>query len=407
MIRDSVGFLKQHGKEVVYDAEHFFDGFRADPSYALRAVRAAAEAGADWVALCDTNGGSLPSWVREVVEAVKAEIPETALGIHTHNDGELAVANTLAAVEAGCTQVQGTINGYGERCGNANLVSIVPALQLKMGHTCVPEESLVRLTELSRAVSEIANMRPDPHAPYVGVSAFAHKGGVHVAAVEKVTASYEHIPPERVGNLRKVVVSELSGRVNVRVRAADLGVDAEGAEPAVLARVKDLESRGYQFEAAEGSFELLVRRSRPDYVRPFEILDVVVIAERRRGHGEMFSEATVKLKVGEKAVHEVAEGDGPVHALDRALRKALEPSYPGLRDVRLADYKVRILDPESATGAKTRVLIEAAREEERWSTIGVSQNIIEASYEALADSLELHLLRARDAEAKGLAEAAR
>jgi 2-isopropylmalate synthase len=310
-------------------------------------------------------------------------------------------------VEAGCTQVQGTINGYGERCGNANLVSIVPALQLKMGHTCVPEESLVRLTELSRAVSEIANMRPDPHAPYVGVSAFAHKGGVHVAAVEKVTASYEHIPPERVGNLRKVVVSELSGRVNVRVRAADLGVDAGGAEPAVLARVKDLESRGYQFEAAEGSFELLVRRSRPDYVRPFEILDVVVIAERRRGHGEMFSEATVKLRVGEKAVHEVAEGDGPVHALDRALRKALEPSYPGLRDVRLADYKVRILDPESATGAKTRVLIEAAREEERWSTIGVSQNIIEASYEALADSLELHLLRARDAEAKSLAEAAR
>ena len=407
MIRDSVGFLKQHGKEVVYDAEHFFDGFRADRSYALRAVRAAAEAGADWVALCDTNGGSLPSWVREVVEAVKAEIPETALGIHTHNDGELAVANTLAAVEAGCTQVQGTINGYGERCGNANLVSIVPALQLKMGHTCVPEESLVRLTELSRAVSEIANMRPDPHAPYVGVSAFAHKGGVHVAAVEKVTASYEHIPPERVGNLRKVVVSELSGRVNVRVRAADLGVDAEGAESAVLARVKDLESRGYQFEAAEGSFELLVRRSRPDYVRPFEILDVVVIAERRRGHGEMFSEATVKLRVGEKAVHEVAEGDGPVHALDRAMRKALEPSYPGLRDVRLADYKVRILDPESATGAKTRVLIEAAREEERWSTIGVSQNIIEASYEALADSLELHLLRARDAEAKSLAEAAR
>jgi len=407
MIRDSVAFLKQHGKEVIYDAEHFFDGFRADRSYALRAVRAAAEAGADWVALCDTNGGSLPSWVGEVVEVVKAEIPDTALGIHTHNDGELAVANTLAAVEAGCTQVQGTINGYGERCGNANLVSIVPALQLKMGHTCVPEESLVRLTELSRAVSEIANMRPDPHAPYVGVSAFAHKGGVHVAAVEKVTASYEHIPPERVGNLRKVVVSELSGRVNVRVRAADLGVDAEGAEPAVLARIKDLESRGYQFEAAEGSFELLVRRSRPDYVRPFEILDVVVIAERRRGHGEMFSEATVKLRVGEKAVHEVAEGDGPVHALDRALRKALEPSYPGLRDVRLADYKVRILDPESATGAKTRVLIEAAREEERWSTIGVSQNIIEASYEALADSLELHLLRARDAEAKSLAEAAR
>jgi len=401
MIRDSVAFLKSHGKEVVYDAEHFFDGFRADRGYALEAVKAAAKAGADWVALCDTNGGSLPSWVSEVVEAVKAEIPGTPLGIHSHNDGELAVANALAAVEAGCTQVQGTINGYGERCGNANLVSIVPALQLKMGHHCVPDESLVRLTELSRAVSEIANMRPDPHAPYVGVSAFAHKGGVHVAAVEKVAASYEHIPPERVGNLRKVVVSELSGRVNVRVRAAEMGLDAQGTEPAVLARVKELESKGYQFEAAEGSFELLVRRSQAGYVRPFEILDVVVIAERRGGEGEMFAEATVKLKVGERVVHEVAEGDGPVHALDRALRKALEPLYPGLGDVRLADYKVRILDPESATAAKTRVLIEGAREEERWSTIGVSQNIIEASCEALADSLELYLARAREAEASG------
>ena len=400
MIRDSVAFLKGHGKEVVYDAEHFFDGFRADRGYALKTVKAAAEAGADWVALCDTNGGSLPSWVSEVVGAVRAEIPRTPLGIHTHNDGELAVANTLAAVEAGCTQVQGTINGYGERCGNANLVSIVPALQLKMGHSCVPEESLPRLTELSRAVSEIANMNPDPHAPYVGASAFAHKGGVHVAAVEKVAASYEHIPPERVGNLRKVVISELSGRVNVRVRAAEMGLEVKGAEPAVLARIKDLESKGYQFEAAEGTFELLVRRSRSDYVRPFELLDVVVIAERRRGHGEMFSEATVKLKVGDRLVHEVAEGDGPVHALDRALRKALEPFYASLREVRLADYKVRILDPESATGAKTRVLLEAARDEERWSTIGVSQNIIEASAEALADSLELHLLRAREAEAK-------
>jgi 2-isopropylmalate synthase len=307
------------------------------------------------------------------------------------------VANALAAVEAGCTQVQGTINGYGERCGNANLVSIIPALQLKIGHACVPSGSLERLTELSRTVAEIANMRPDPYAPYVGVSAFAHKGGVHVAAVEKVAQSYEHIPPERVGNRREVVVSELSGRVNVRVRAAALGLDVEGAEAAVLARIKDLESRGYQFEAASGSFELLLRRSHPGYQAPFELLDVVVIAERRRGHGEMFAEATVKLRVGQRVVHEVAEGDGPVHALDRALRKALEPLYPGLRSVRLADYKVRILDPESATGAKTRVLIEAARGEERWSTIGVSQNIIEASGEALADSLELHLLRASDA----------
>jgi 2-isopropylmalate synthase len=406
MIRDSVAFLKTQGKEVVYDAEHFFDGFRADRAYALKAVKAAAEAGADWVALCDTNGGSLPSWITEVVEAVKAEIPGTRLGIHTHNDGELAVANALAAVDAGCTQVQGTINGYGERCGNANLISIVPALQLKMGHGCVADDQLGRLTELSRAVSEIANLNPDAHAPYVGVSAFAHKGGVHVAAVQKVASSYEHIPPERVGNLRKVVVSELAGRVNVRVRAAEMGLDVAGGEPAVLARIKELESKGYQFEAADGTFELLVRRGRPDYRRPFDLLDVVVIAERRQGHGEMFSEATVKLKVGEAVVHEVAEGDGPVHALDRALRKALEPIYPSLQEVRLADYKVRILDPESATGAKTRVLLEAARDEERWSTIGVSQNIIEASAEALADSLELHLLRARDAESLP-AEAAR
>jgi 2-isopropylmalate synthase len=400
MIRDSVAFLKRHGKEVVYDAEHFFDGYRADRAYALSAVRAAAEAGADWVVLCDTNGGSLPGWVGEVVRSVGSEIPGTPLGIHTHNDGELAVANALAAVEAGCTQVQGTINGHGERCGNANLISLVPALQLKMGYRCVPDAHLARLTELSRTVAEIANVNPDPHAPYVGASAFAHKGGVHVAAVEKVAASYEHIAPETVGNLRKVVVSELSGRVNVRLRAAEMGLEMHGAEHAVLARVKEMESRGYQFEAAEGSFELLVRRSRPAYVPSFQILDVVVIAERRHGHGEMFAEATVKLKVGDQVVHEVAEGRGPVHALDRALRKALEPLYPGLGDVRLADYKVRILDPQSATGAKTRVLIEAAREEERWSTIGVSENIIEASCEALADSLELHLLRTQEAGAR-------
>ena len=395
MIRDSVAFLRSRGKEIVYDAEHFFDGYRDEPEYALRAVAAAAEAGADWVVLCDTNGGSLPSWVGEVVRAVKARLPGTPLGIHTHNDGELAVANALSAVEAGCTQVQGTINGYGERCGNANLVSVIPALQLKMGHSCVSEASLLRLTSLSRTVSELANMSPNPHAPYVGVSAFAHKGGVHVAAVEKVARSYEHLPPERVGNLRKVVVSELSGRVNVRVRAAEMGLDVGGEEAALLARVKERENRGHQFEAAEGSFELLVRRSQPGYTPPFEVVDVVVIAERRRGGQEMFAEATVKLKIGDRLVHEVAAGDGPVHALDRALRKALLPSYPSLRDVRLADYKVRILDPESATGAKTRVLIEGAREEERWSTIGVSKNIIEASAEALADSLELHLLRTR------------
>ena len=395
MIADSVAWLKKNGREVVYDAEHFFDGYAADPAYALRTLRAAADAGADWIVLCDTNGGGLPARVAEVVRVVREQVP-TPLGAHTHNDGELAVANALAAVEAGCTQVQGTINGYGERCGNANLVSVIPALQLKMGRRCVPPESLARLTELSRTVSEIANLNPDAHAAYVGASAFAHKGGVHVAAVEKLAASYEHVAPERVGNRRHAVVSELSGRGNVRVRAGELGVDARGQEKAVVARVKELENQGYQFEAAEGSFELLVRRSRPGYRPPFELLDLVVVAQKRGG-GPMLAEATVKLRVGGETVHTAAEGTGPVHALDCALRKALIPHYPELAEVRLADYKVRILDPEAATGARTRVLIEAARGDERWSTIGVSQNIIEASGQALADSLELPLLRAAGA----------
>jgi len=303
MVGDSVAFLKAAGREVVYDAEHFFDGFRADRDYALATLKAAAAAGADWIALCDTNGGCLPSFVAEVVAIVKQTVP-TRLGIHTHNDSDLAVANALAAVEAGCTMVQGTINGWGERCGNANLISIIPALQLKMDRRCVPDENLARLTELSRTVSEIANIRPRAHAPYVGASAFAHKGGAHVAAVEKLTTTYEHVPPERVGNQRKFVVSELSGRGNVRLRAIELGADARGLEKEVLARIKELESKGYQFEAAEGSFELLVRRTKPGHAAPFEMLDVVVISERRRGN-EMFVEATVKLRVGDEVVHTV------------------------------------------------------------------------------------------------------
>ncbi len=395
MISDTVAHLKKAGKEVVYDAEHFFDGYRADSAYALSTLQAAARAGADWITLCDTNGGSLPSQIAQIVGAVKKHLP-TRLGIHTHNDSDMAVGNALAAVDAGCTQVQGTINGWGERCGNANLISIIPALQLKMDHRCIPDANLARLTELSRTVSEIANIRPRAHAPYVGASAFAHKGGAHVAAIEKLTATYEHVPPERVGNVRHVVVSELSGRGNVRVRASELGTDTGGNERELLKRVKELEARGYQFEAAEGSFELLVRRSNGAYEAAFEILDVVVISERRRG-SEMFVEATVKVKVGADVVHTVAEGAGPVHALDQAFHKALDPFYPLLREVRLGDYKVRILDPEAATGAKTRVLIEATLGGERWSTIGVSPNIIEASCEALADALELPLARARTA----------
>ncbi len=396
MITDSVAFLKKNGREVIYDAEHFFDGFRADPEYSLTTLRAAAGAGADWIALCDTNGGSLPSWIREVVTRVRAEI-STPLGIHPHNDGELAVANALAAVEAGCSQVQGTMNGYGERCGNANLVAIIPALELKMSHACVGPERLSRLTDLSRTISEISNMRPDPHAAYVGHSAFAHKGGVHVAAVEKVAESYEHVPPECVGNLRHVVVSELAGRGNVRVLAAELGVDTRGDEKALVARIKALENEGYQFEAAEGSFELLVRRNDPGYAPPFDILDMVVISSRRQGL-EDFVEATVKLRVDGEIRHEVSEGDGPVDALDRAMRKALGDHFPSLRQMRLTDYKVRILDPERAAAARTRVLLEATFGEEQWTTIGVADNVIIASCTALSDSIELHLARMRERE---------
>jgi 2-isopropylmalate synthase len=398
MIADSVSFLKKNGKEVIFDAEHFFDGFRADREYALAAVRAAADAGADWLALCDTNGGSLPSLVAETVRELK-KVTKTAIGIHSHDDGDMAVANSLAAVEAGATMVQGTLNGWGERCGNANLISIIPALQLKMGHTCVPEANLKRLTELSRTASELANIRPRAHAPYVGSSAFAHKGGAHVAAVEKLTASYEHVKPESVGNQRKVVVSELSGRGNVRMVAQELGMDVRGYEPALLARVKEMESQGYQFEAAEGSFELMVRRAQPGYSEPFEVLDVVVISEQRRGR-EMFVEATVKLKVGDEVSHVVAEGAGPVDAMDHAFHKALDKHFPLLREVLLTDFKVRILDPEAATAAKTRVLIESQLHGESWSTIGVSQNIIEASCEALRDGLELPLIRASGVQAK-------
>ena len=392
MIGDSVALMKAHGKEVVYDAEHFFDGFRADAEYALATLRAAADAGADWLVLCDTNGGSLPDWIGQVVAAVKAEL-DVPLGIHTHNDGELAVANSLAGIAAGCRQVQGTINGYGERCGNANLIAVVPNLQLKMGHSCVAPSQLARLTELSRTVSEIANLNPDEHAAYVGNSAFAHKGGIHVAAVAKVEHSYQHIEPTQVGNRKRVVISELAGRGNVRMRSDELGITSGGIERSVLDRVKLLESKGFQFEAAEGSFELLVRRAAADYTPPFTLVDVMIVVEQRRGV-DMLAEATVKLRVGDEVYHTAAEGNGPVNALDQAMRKALLPSYPELADVHLVDYKVRILDSDSATGATTRVLLEAARGDERWTTVGCSANIIEASWQALADSLELPLLRA-------------
>jgi 2-isopropylmalate synthase len=415
MIADSVAYFKAMGKEVIYDAEHFFDGYKLDSAYTLSTLEAAARAGADALVLCDTNGGALPQEVAAVVRTVQEHFglrivdfgpddPQSTthnpqskitLGIHTHNDGALAVANALAAVQEGATQVQGTINGYGERCGNMDLIPLIANLQIKLGYECVTPAQLQRLSEVSHFVAEVANLNPDSHAAYVGRSAFAHKGGIHVAAIEKVEQSYQHIAPTLVGNQKRVVVSELSGRGNIRVRAEELGLRLNGAERAVVQRIKELEHRGFQFEAAEGSFEMLVRRGAADYAPPFELLDFTVIVEKR-GNREMLSQATVKVRVGDQLMHTAAEGDGPVNALDQAIRKALLPHYPELAEVRLVDYKVRIIDEHRGTAATPRVLIESARGDERWSTIGASQNIIEASYQALWDSLELPLLRARD-----------
>jgi 2-isopropylmalate synthase len=396
MIADSVAYLRAQGRRVFYDAEHFFDGYCLDPVYTVKTVAAAADAGAECVILCDTNGGALPGFIADVVREVGRQI-SAPLGIHTHNDGELAVANSLAGIEAGAIQVQGTINGYGERCGNANLIPIIANLQLKLGRRVVSDTQLARLTEVSRYVAAVANLNPDDHAAYVGRSAFAHKGGIHVAAVAKVESSYQHIDPALVGNQRRVVVSELAGRGNVRMRAEELGLTLNGNERAVLEEVKQRESRGFQYEAAEGSFELLVRRSAPDYQPPFELMDALVVVEQREGR-MMQAEATVKLRINGEVFHTAADGNGPVHALDRAMRKALQPSYPELASVHLVDYKVRILDEQAATEATTRVLIEAADGDERWSTVGCAQNIIEASWQALTDSLELPLLRKQSAQ---------
>ncbi|HEX5418284.1 MAG TPA: citramalate synthase [Chloroflexota bacterium] len=396
MIGDSVDYLRRAGREVIYDAEHFFDGYKDNPEYALATLRAAYAAGADWLVLCDTNGGALPDEILAIVRAVRAEFPDARLGIHTHNDGELAVANTLAGVAGGATQVQGTINGYGERTGNANLCSIIPNLQLKLGHRCFSDEQLARLTDVSRYVAEVANLAHDTHLPFVGASSFAHKGGLHVNAVVKNSRCYEHIRPELVGNRQRVLVSELSGRSNVVVKARELGVDLDDTAidvRQVLETIKQLESEGYQFEAAEASFELLLRRLRADYRRPFELVDFLVIVERRHG-SEILSEATVKIKVGDQIYHTAAEGNGPVNALDAAIRKALLQFYPSLGNVQLVDYKVRVLDGNEGTGAVVRVSIESGDGHARWGTVGSSANIIEASWLALADSFEYALLRA-------------
>jgi len=410
MIRETVRYLKRHGKEVIYDAEHFFDGYHADPEYALETVRAAIVGGADGIVLCDTNGGCLPWQIRDAVEVVKRDVlgledengapPPAAgvtLGIHAHNDSETGVANTLEAVRCGCTHVQGTINGYGERCGNANLVSIIPSLQLKMGYQAVPAEKLKQLAELSHFVSELANLNPDEHQPFVGSSAFAHKGGTHVNAVVKHAMSYQHIDPELVGNESRVLVSELSGKDNIAVKRQEFGLDglSRAEERQVLQRIKEMENSGFAFESAEASVDLLLRRAQKTYVAPFELVDYTATVQHRAGRG-LFSEATVKVKVGDTIFHEVAEGNGPVNAMDIALRKAIQQIYPRLKRVSLQDYKVRILDSASATGATVRVLIDSTDGERTWSTVGASANIIEASWTALSDAVEYFLLTDRE-----------
>jgi 2-isopropylmalate synthase len=397
MIADSVRYLKAQGRQVIYDAEHFFDGYAADPTYALRTLAAAADAGAAVLVLCDTNGGALPSVMAQVVSRVR-QATTTPLGIHTHNDSGMGVANTVVAVERGVVHVQGTINGYGERCGNADLCAIIPALKLKMGHDCVTDEQLASLTETARYVSELANLSLDAHLPYVGHSAFAHKGGMHVNALVKCEESYQHIDPELVGNQSRVVVSELSGKSNIAYKMDEFGLELSGgteeAQP-ILRQIKELENQGFQFEGAEGSVELLIRRARPDYIPPFELLDfhVLVLGSERAG---MAAEATVKVRVGDEVMHTAADGNGPVNALNTAVRKALLPFYPQLADVHLMDYKVRILDSEAGTAAQTRVLIDSADRHRTWSTVGSSTNIIEASWQALADSLEYALLNGID-----------
>ncbi len=400
LINDSLAFLKENIGEVVYDAEHFFDGYKANPEYALKTLQAAEAAGVDCIVLCDTNGGTLPHELPEIIAAVKGAV-STPLGIHTHNDGECAVANSLMAVANGIVHVQGTINGFGERCGNANLCSIIPALSLKMGKECVSDEQLKGLRQLSRYIYELANLVPNKHQAYVGNSAFAHKGGVHVSAIQRHPETYEHIRPERVGNVTRVLVSDLSGRSNILAKAEEFNIDLDSKDPVtleILEDIKEMENKGYQFEGAEASFELLMRRALGTMRHFFSVIGFRVIDSRRSEGESPLSEATVQIKVGGTVEHTAAEGSGPVNALDNALRKALEKFYPQLKEIRLYDYKVRVLPAGKGTASVTRVLIESGDPSGRWGTVGVSDNIIDASYHALVDALLYKLVR--DAEKK-------
>lgn len=395
LINDSLVYLKEQVPEVIYDAEHFFDGYKANPEYAIKTLQAAEQAGVDCIVLCDTNGGTLPFEIAAIIETVRQQIT-TPLGIHAHNDSDCAVANSLVAVEHGVVHVQGTINGFGERCGNANLCSIIPALRIKMDRDCVSDEQLQSLRITSRYIYELANLVPNKHQPYVGNSAFAHKGGVHVSAIQRHPETYEHMRPERVGNVTRVLVSDLSGRSNILAKAEQFNINLDSKDPVtleILEEIKTLENQGFQFEGAEASFELLMRRALGTLRNFFSVIGFRVIDTKRHEDEMPTSEATVQVKVGGKIEHTAAEGNGPVNALDHALRKALEQFYPQLKEMKLYDYKVRVLPAGKGTASVTRVLIESGDKNGRWGTVGVSDNIIDASYQALVDALQYKLMR--------------
>ncbi|MDP2912107.1 MAG: citramalate synthase [Candidatus Omnitrophota bacterium] len=395
MIKDTIEFLKARNLYVFYDAEHFFDGYLKNKDYALETIRFAASGGCDAIVLCDTNGGMITHEVGTIVRAVSSECQHVALGIHTHNDSGMAVANTVAGVESGARIVQGTINGYGERCGNADLCAIIPNLQLKMGYKCLPESKLKELTEVSRYVSEISNMKPQDNQPFTGRSAFAHKGGVHINAVMKNPVSYEHVAPDKVGNHRRVLVSELSGKTSIILKAKDMELDLTKDDPKtkkILKLIQALENKGYHYEAADGSFELLIKKELKKY-KPFFVLEGFKVNIEKREDNTLISEAIIKLNVNRKEEHTAAIGDGPVNALDNALRKALTKFYPTLAKMHLSDFKVRVLDEKTGTAARVRVLIQSEDDTGSWGTVGVSENMIEASWQALVDSVEYKLLK--------------
>lgn len=398
IIYDSIAFLKKHAEKVFFDAEHFFDGYKDNPLYAVKCLLAAQDAGADCLVLCDTNGGTLPPEIRKIVQDVGKKV-KAPIGIHAHNDSECAVANSLIAVELGAVQVQGTINGIGERCGNANLCSIIPNLQLKMGYKAVSGEDLKKLREVSRYVNEISNMRHFKRQPFVGDSAFAHKGGMHVSAIQKRPETYEHIRPELVGNSQRVLVSDLAGKSNILRKAQEFKINLKADSPEVqgiLDSMKELEHQGFQFEGAEASFELLIKKALGLHRRFFDLIGFRVIDEKRKEGEPPISEATIMVKVGKHIEHTAATGNGPVNALDHALRKALEKFYPELKKVKLYDYKVRVLAAGKGTAARVRVLIESGDEVHKWGTVGVSENIIEASWQALVDSIDYKLLKEKE-----------